>query len=34
VNSRPKCVTRISKFHEEDMEDPHLVVGMTFTSVN
>jgi hypothetical protein len=34
VDSRLRCVTRISKFHDVDMEDPHLVVGMTFTSVN
>ncbi|GLT73312.1 hypothetical protein SLA2020_451800 [Shorea laevis] len=32
VGSRPKCVTRTSEFHDVDMEDPKLDVGMTFTS--
>jgi hypothetical protein len=34
VGSRPSCVTRISEFHDADMEDHKLVVGMTFTLVN
>jgi hypothetical protein len=34
VNSRDKCVTRTSQFEDVDMEDPHLDIGMSFTSAS
>jgi hypothetical protein len=34
VNSRAKCVTKISQFYDVDMEDPHLDVGMTITTMS
>jgi hypothetical protein len=34
VGNRSRGVTRILEFHDVDMEDPNLVVGITFTLVN
>jgi hypothetical protein len=34
VVSKPRCVPTFAEFHDVDMDDPKLHIGMSFTSAN